>query len=86
MRKLLTFTFALFYFWIFTLSAAAAVKVPNVCETQSVDCFVLNLGKNAYVFHVFFLLFSTGVDPVSVRQSRPSLRRCTVNTASVVPS
>lgn len=51
MRKLLTVTFALFYFWVFTFNAAAAVKVPNVCETQSVDCFVLNLGKNAYAFH-----------------------------------
>ena len=51
MRKLLTIASAVFYFWGLTLSAAAEVKVPRVCETQSVDCFVLNLGKKAYAFH-----------------------------------
>ena len=38
------------------------------------------------IFPALVFTFSIGVDPVSVRHSRPSFSKCTVNTASVVPS
>ena len=50
-RKLLIIASTLFYSLGFALTATAAVKVPRVCETQSVDCFVLNLGNDVYAFH-----------------------------------
>ena len=35
----------------FNSPVSAAVEIPRACQTQSVDCFVLNLGKDAYAFH-----------------------------------
>ena len=50
-RKLLIIASTLFYSLGFALTATAAVNVPRVCNTQSVDCFVLNLGSDVYAFH-----------------------------------
>lgn len=50
-RKHLIIASTLFYSLGFALTATAAVKVPRVCNTQSVDCFVLNLGSDVYAFH-----------------------------------
>ena len=35
----------------FNSPVSAAVEIPRACQTDSVDCFVLNLGKDAYAFH-----------------------------------